>query len=232
MSRRPYVLLSCAISLDGYLDDACEPRLILSNELDLDRVDAVRAECDAILVGANTIRRDNPRLLVRSADRRSARVESGRPSSPTKVTVTRTGECDPTRNFFAEDGAAKIVYCGSSAVEPVRRRLGDRASVRDCGDPPELSRVLHDLAVSGVQRLMVEGGGIIHTQLLTAGLVDELQLVVAPFFVGSADAPRFALDGSYPQNAKNPARLMEVRPMGDAVLLRYVMGAPDERTPR
>src|SRR3712207_8520040 len=75
----PYVLLSCGMSLDGYLDDASEERLLLSNDADFDRIDAVRARCDAILVGARTVRRDNPRLLVRSAarrDRKSTRLNS------------------------------------------------------------------------------------------------------------------------------------------------------------
>ena len=66
MGERPYILLSCGMSIDGYLDNATERRLLLSNAADFDRVDAVRAESDAILVGARTIRRDNPRLLVRS----------------------------------------------------------------------------------------------------------------------------------------------------------------------
>src|SRR5438552_176240 len=77
--QRPYVVLSCAMSVDGYLDDATDRRLILSNEADLDRVDGVRADSDAILVGANTIRRDNPRLLVRSPAPRAPRfVSDGR----------------------------------------------------------------------------------------------------------------------------------------------------------
>jgi len=70
MSSRPYVVLSCAMSVDGYIDDASPERLHLSNDADFDRVDAERASCDAILVGANTIRRDNPRLLIRDPRRR------------------------------------------------------------------------------------------------------------------------------------------------------------------
>ncbi|MEU9845655.1 dihydrofolate reductase family protein, partial [Actinomadura sp. NPDC048032] len=56
MSERPYVLLSCAMSADGYIDDATPERLRLSSTADWDRVDAVRAGCDAILVGAGTVR--------------------------------------------------------------------------------------------------------------------------------------------------------------------------------
>jgi 5-amino-6-(5-phosphoribosylamino)uracil reductase len=74
VNNRPYVLLSCAASIDGYIDDTSETRLLLSNDTDFDRVDDVRASCDAILVGATTIRKDNPRLLVRSQARRDARA--------------------------------------------------------------------------------------------------------------------------------------------------------------
>ena len=80
MGERPYILLSCSMSLDGYLDSATEHRLLLSNDADFDRVDEVRAQCDAILVGAATVRNDNPRLLVRSAERRKRRVVEGRPA--------------------------------------------------------------------------------------------------------------------------------------------------------
>ena len=62
-----------------------------------------------------------------------------------------------------------------------------------------------------------------HTQFLTTGLADELQLVVAPVFVGDSRAPRFAADGSYPWNTRHPARLAEISRVGDDVLLRYAL---------
>ena len=82
VTSRPYVLLSCAASIDGYIDDATDSRLLLSNDADFDRVDEVRAGCDAILVGTSTIRQDNPRLLVRSQARQDARTAHGTTSSP------------------------------------------------------------------------------------------------------------------------------------------------------
>ena len=80
-----------------------------------------------------------------------------------------------------------------------------------------------DLAGRGIHRLMVEGGGTIHTGFLTAGLADELQLVVAPFFVGDSRAPRFVGDGSFPWCPQRRADLAEVRQIGDVVLLRYAL---------
>ena len=84
VAERPYTVLSCATSLDGYLDDRSGQRLMLSTSADLDRVDAVRASCDAILVGAGTVRADNPRLVVRSPERRARRVAEGRLQPPAR----------------------------------------------------------------------------------------------------------------------------------------------------
>lgn len=225
MAERPYTLLSCGMSIDGYLDSASEQRLVLSNEADLDRVDAVRADCDAILVGAATVRNDNPRLLVRARARQDERVARGLDPSPAKVTVTERAQLDADANFFTVGDAEKLVYCASASVARARRRLGSVATVIDGGRRVEMQRLSEDLYVRGVQRLMVEGGGMVHTQFLTAGLADELQLVVAPFFVGDSRARRFVGDGRFPWNPDRHATLAQVRTIGDVVLLRYALSA-------
>ncbi|ONH32204.1 dihydrofolate reductase family protein [Protofrankia sp. BMG5.30] len=223
MTQRPYVLLSVAMSVDGYIDDATDRRLLLSNDADFDRVDEVRAGVDAILVGANTIRRDNPRLLVRSAARREKRVARGLPESPVKVTLTGRGDLDRDARFFTTGQVEKIVYAASPAADRTREQLAGVASVVDAGDPLDLNTVLADLAARGIRRLMVEGGGAIHTRFLTAGLVDEIHLVIAPFFVGDPAAPRFVGNGAFPHHASHQMELAEARQLGDVVLLRYLL---------
>jgi 5-amino-6-(5-phosphoribosylamino)uracil reductase len=220
---RPYVLLSCGMSIDGYVDSPSDERLLLSNDADFDRVDQVRAGCDAILVGAGTVRVDNPRLLIRDQARRADRIARGLPPDPVKVTVTNTCDLDPAARFFTLGDADKLVYCATPALPGAEEKLGKVATVVDGGDPVDLCRVLADLRGRGVQRLMVEGGGTVHTGFLTAGLADELQLVVAPFFVGDSRAPRFVGDGSFPWGPERRADLTEVRQIGDVVLLRYAL---------
>ena len=224
MPDRPYTLLSCCVSIDGYIGSAAS-RLLLSNEADFDRVDAVRASCDAILVGAETVRVDNPRLLVRSQARREERAARGLPESPMKVTVTRRAELDARADFFRAGDAEKLVYCASPRVETARSRLGPVATVVDGGDHVEMRRLTTDLGGRGVDRLMVEGGAMVHTQFLTEDLVDELQLTVAPVFVGDSEAPRFVRDGVFPWNPGRRAELVDVRQLGDVVLLRYALSA-------
>ncbi|MET8894834.1 dihydrofolate reductase family protein [Streptomyces albogriseolus] len=218
----PYVLLSAAVSLDGHLDDTGPERLLLSSPADFDRVDEVRASVDAILVGAGTIRADNPRLLVNSPERRAARLADGGPEYPLKVTVSGSGDLDPAARFW-HTGGEKVLYTTDKGAERARA-LGIAADVVPLGDVLDWRRLLEHLHdVRGVRRLMVEGGGRIHTQLMTQGLADELQLVLAPLFVGDPDAPRLFGPGTY-QGGR--LRLVETRPVGDVVLMRYEPTAP------
>jgi riboflavin-specific deaminase-like protein len=226
--KRPFVLLSAATSLDGHIDDASPQRLILSNAEDLDRVDAERAAADAILVGAATIAADDPRLLVRSAARRADRVARGLPPSPVKVAITRSGRgLDPNARFFTTGDGAKLVYAlaatpgttpgpASSTPGAASAALGRRlAGLATVVAAPDLPAVLADLAERGVARLMVEGGTRTTTAFLTAGLVDELQVVVAPLVVGDPAAPRLAV------SPVDRMELVDLRRIGDCALLVY-----------
>jgi 5-amino-6-(5-phosphoribosylamino)uracil reductase len=219
------------MSIDGYIDGATESRLLLSNDLDFDRVDEVRAGVDAILVGATTVRNDNPRLLVRDPARCRARSDRGLPAHPLKVTVTQRGRLDPSLRFFDDDGSDKLVYASSRVVESVGTRVGAASEVVDAGDPVRMADLVDDLHRRGVRRLMVEGGGAVHTQFLADDLVDELQLVVAPFFVGEPGARRFVGEGRFPWHPGRRARLAETRQLGDVVLLRYALSERFAPTP-
>jgi 5-amino-6-(5-phosphoribosylamino)uracil reductase len=191
MADRPYVLLSAAVSLDGALDDRTGRRLVLSGPEDLDAVDELRAGCDAILVGAGTVRADDPRLLVRSPTRRAAREARGLPPTPIRVVLSHRGDLDPGAAVFA-GGPPPLILGGA------------------------LAGVLADLAGRGVARLLVEGGASVLTAVLAAGLADELRLAVAPVFVGDPGAPR--LLGA---EGRGRARLLSVGAAGDTAVLRY-----------
>ncbi|WP_186777852.1 dihydrofolate reductase family protein [Streptomyces salinarius] len=218
----PHVLLSAAVSLDGYLDDTGPERLLLSSPADFDRVDEVRASVDAILVGAGTIRADNPRLLVNSAERRAARVAAGQAEYPLKVTVSGGGELDPAARFWHTGGEKVLLTTDDGARRA--RGLGIGADVVSLGpvlDWRAALEYLHDRR--GVRRLMVEGGGTVHSQLLQQELADELQLVLAPLLVGDPAAPRLFGPGAY-QGGR--LALVGTRRIEDVVLMRYRPTAP------
>jgi 5-amino-6-(5-phosphoribosylamino)uracil reductase len=217
--ERPYVLLSAAMSADGYLDNASRTRLVLSDPADWDEVDEIRARSDAIMVGAQTIRTDDPRLLVKSPARRQQRMARGLPAGPRKVTITRTGDLDPDSRFFAAADSPPLIYAGTAAAEGLRARLRGAATIVPVPGPDhvDLTSVLADLAVRGVGRLMVEGGALVLGQFLAAGLADELRLAVAPVFVADPAAPRLPL----PLPA-GPLHLTGVTQVGHMAVLKYL----------
>lgn len=214
-------MLSVAVSIDGYIDDAGPDRLLLSNDADFDRVDQLRADSDAILVGAETLRRDNPRLLVNSDQRRAARVAAGKPEYPLRVIVSAKGELDPALRFW-HHGGARIVYTTDAGAERIGHSLTDLASVVSLGGAVDFATLLNDLGGRGIDQLMVEGGGSIHTAFLSAGLVDEILMAVAPILVGDPAAPSFLGPGPYPGGPQYRMRLAEVGRVGDMALLRYL----------
>lgn len=222
---RPYVVLSVATSIDGYIDDAGPDRLLLSNPADFDRVDEVRAESDAILVGARALRLDNARLMIKSEARVARRVAAGKPAHPLKVTVTGSGELDTGLRVW-RDGGDRLVYTTDAAHAGLAARLAGLAEVVTLGPEVDFAALLDDLGARGVRRLLVEGGGQIHTAFLSANLADELHLAVAPLFVGEPDAPRFLYPAAYPAGR---ITLAETTRVGDVALLRYLLRSRDPR---
>jgi 5-amino-6-(5-phosphoribosylamino)uracil reductase len=218
---RPRVVLSVATSVDGCIDDTSPDRLVLSGPADLDRVDGERAAADAILVGASTIRHDDPRLLVRSERRVVERVARGLAPQPLKATISSRGDLDPSARFFTTGEQPKLVYLPAGVEAPPAVR--EVATTVPAGDPLDPALVLADLYERGVRTLLVEGGTAMHTLFLTAGLVDELQLAVAPIFVGNAGAPRFVGPGVFPHGPDHRMRLAEVSRIDDVVLARYLL---------
>lgn len=222
MKNTPYVIAKCAMSLDGYIDDSTSERLILSDEADFDRVDEERAKCDAILVGAETIRKDNPKLRIRSESRRKNRLLKGLAESLIKVTMTSRGDLCEELNFFKYDNSPKIVYCSKQSYQQLNHKVGkfaDVVPVEDDTISPQF--ILEDLHKRGVNRLMIEGGSKVLTMFLAEGCVDELQVSIAPFFVGQEDASKFVNSANFPHNKNNRMKLERVEMIGDMAMLTY-----------
>jgi 5-amino-6-(5-phosphoribosylamino)uracil reductase len=225
-AARPHVTLSAAMSVDGYIDDATGSRLILSGPADLNQVDELRAASDAILVGAQTIRSDNPALLVKSGVRRDRRVAEGRPASPLKVTVTRSGELDPRSHFFTEVvGEVPVVYAPAEAAPALGTLLPATvvgAPFNQSGDL-DLVWILAELVMRGVQKLLVEGGAGVLARFVKCGLADELRLAIAPIVVADANAPRLLALG----RLRARMQLAEVAQVGEMAVLRYLPSGAD-----
>ncbi len=160
------------------MDDTSAERLRISNDADWREVYALRAECDAIMVGAETLRRDNPSLLLKDDAVRRERVARGLKPDIAKVTLTRSGKLDPQSRFFTTGDADRYVFseCELSGFEGVAEVISSEGAVSPAALVTALER-------RGVRRLMVEGGASVLRWWLESGLVDQMRVAVNPAMV-------------------------------------------------
>lgn len=217
------VILSAAVSLDGYLDDLSPVRLRLSSDEDWKQVQKLRAECDAILVGAGTVRKDNPSLVIRDENARDARALAGMARDIIKVTVSRSGRLDPESRFFTEGAGRKIVF-SATPVDPALARVAEIIESKEI----TARFICERLRESGCRSLMVEGGSQILTMFLAEGVVDEFRLAIAPFFVGEEEAPRLVSAGPFPWVKDNRMTPYKVELLGDTTVMHLIPEAMND----
>ncbi|MFI3264860.1 MAG: dihydrofolate reductase family protein [Rikenellaceae bacterium] len=188
------VILSVATSKDGYIDDNSNNRLVLSTPEDWAEVYSLRAQADAIVIGAETLRRDNPRLSLKSDLLRGERVARGLTPEPHKVIISRRGVIDPALRLFGSEFKNIIVFS-----EVARPELSEVAEVI-VGESISAAFVRCELESRGLHSIFVEGGAQILNMFLREGCADLLRLAVNPLLeVGDATAPRFVLPESRSQ---------------------------------
>jgi 5-amino-6-(5-phosphoribosylamino)uracil reductase len=210
------VILSAAVSLDGFLDDTSSARLRLSSDEDWEAVRRLRAACDAILVGAGTVRSDNPSLVIDDERLRRERIGAGMDPDIIKVAVSRSGNLDPHSRFFTEGAGRKILFtCG-----PVAAAL-ERAA--DIVVAPEITAQLicAELESRGCKTLMVEGGSTILTMFLEEGAVDEFRLAVAPMLLGRRGGARLVSAGTFPFGNDHRLKPVKVELLGDTTVMHF-----------
>ena len=226
--ERPYVLLNVAMTADGKIDTFERRGASISSQKDKERVDKLRAESDAVMVGGRTLLAENPKLTVKSADLRAAREARGLTPNPVKVGIASHADLKPDSDFLTV-GPARIVIFTTQGTSKVQleflRALGVEVFIHDTGRV-DLPQALGTLKEIGINRLMVEGGGTLNFELLRQGLVDELTAYVAPLVFGGQSAPTLAAGPGLVRNAAIPLKLVDAEAWEDGgVLLKYKVGA-------
>lgn len=192
--KRPWIILNAAMTADGKIDTVERRGAQISSEGDWARVDRLRAEVDAVMVGGHTLIDEDPRLTVKSAELRRARAEAFRPENPAKVGIISNAAIS-LESEFLNHGGAQVFLCTTSQTAPQQvedlRNLG--VDVVVAGESQvDLAEAMAHLKDNGIDRLLLEGGGTLNAAMLAAGLVDEIRLYIAPLIFGGERAPTLA----------------------------------------
>ena len=218
------VVVNAAMSTDGKLATRRREQLAISGPADFGRVDALRAEVDAVLVGIGTVLADDPSLTVDDPDRLSFRESTGRHRQPARV-VADSRARTPLDARLLDDAARSIVLVSAAAPDERVAALEDAgaAVVRAGDERVDFAAALDALGERGIETVLAEGGGEVIFSLFEADLVDELSVYVAPFVIGGRDAPTLA-DGEGFVEGFPQLSLREVERVDEGVLLRYDAG--------
>jgi 2,5-diamino-6-(ribosylamino)-4(3H)-pyrimidinone 5'-phosphate reductase len=222
--KRPYVFINVAMTADGKIDTFERQGAAISSPGDKERVDRLRAEADAVMVGGNTLLTENPKLTVKSAQLRDEREARGLSPNPVKVGIASFVDLKPDSDFLMAGPARIVIFTtqrtSKEQLEFLRTR-GVDVFVHDTGRV-DLPKALSTLKELGVDRLMVEGGGTLNFELLRLRLVDELTAYVAPFAFGGESAPTLAAGPGLVRSAAIPLKLVDAEVWEDGgVLLKY-----------
>ncbi|MEM0302632.1 MAG: 2,5-diamino-6-(ribosylamino)-4(3H)-pyrimidinone 5'-phosphate reductase [Archaeoglobaceae archaeon] len=213
---RPYVLINVASSLDGKISDETRKQLRISCKEDLERVDRLRADADAIMVGIGTILSDDPRLNVKSKELREHRILNGKPENPIKVIVDSKCRIPETAKVFeGEVIVAVSKIADKSRVEKISRKAKVVVFGEEKVDLKSLMEYLYDI---GIKKLMVEGGSTLISSLLSQNLVDEIFIYYAPIMIGGAKSPTICDGSSFSFPLK--IEIVSFERLGEGLLVR------------
>ena len=209
----PFVTLKLATSIDGAIVDASRRRAQLTGAQSMAAVHAMRAEADAVAVGIGTVLADDPGLTVRLAP--APRI------APMRIVFDRGARLPLESQLVRTAREIPVVVVTDGRHPQGEAALAEHGVELLAG--PELRTALQQLRQRGIRHLMVEGGAVIASELLAAGLVHQLVIFQAPVILGAGAVSAF---GAYPWRGAEMAprlRVLERRVYGDDLMTRYAV---------
>ena len=199
-SGRPFVTLNVAESADGKLAPIDRGKISFGSTEDRAQMELLRSLADGVLIGAGTLRAEDPPLIIRDPavrDRRAAVKGSPHPRNITVCSVLPQNLAE--MHFFRSPETEKLVFTTERTPPATREAAGQYARIEvvphDGSGRVDLVEVLRKLPPLGVRHLLLEGGGELNFSMLDAGLVDEIYVTVCPFIFGGRTAPT-SFDGA------------------------------------
>jgi len=222
---RPFVYVNMAMTADGKITSAAREEPRFASRLDRTTMDRLRAEADAVLIGAGTLRADDPPLSVRDPEMKAYRRTLGKPDALVNVLVTASAQVDPDARFFRDPAAAaRVVATVEEAPADRLARLEAATEVWRLGrGAVDLRTLLARLADRGIERLLVEGGGELNWGFFRDDLVDELYLTIAPAILGGRHAPTPCEGEGFPMADRKRLRLVSSDVIEGEIFCRYAI---------
>jgi len=224
----PFVAVTFAMTVDGKVTTKNRGTVDFTSREDKLYLMRQRALGDAVLVGHTTLERDNVRLGIPHPNLRAQRLARGQPAYPIRVVVSNKGRINPSLNIFQTDFAPILIFSTTRMPRRIREQLRKRAILYLTESPQiDLRRMLRQLRTQyGVKYVACEGGPALFRSLLELGLVDQLNLTIAPFLFGGRKAPTLTGVNSNFLPRSVCCLLVDMKVIGEECFLTYRIKHP------
>jgi riboflavin-specific deaminase-like protein len=191
---RPFVIMNAAESADGKISPVGPGKVTFGSDEDRRQMEILRSEADGVIIGAGTLRAEDPPLLIRNPTLRARRLAAKGSPHPLNITVCRSlpGRLEEM-NFFRNPETERVVFTTTQTPGELLERAERHARVEivSCTAKGhiDLGEVLCRLHEIGVRQLLLEGGGELNFSMFELGFVDEVYLTLCPFIFGGRNAP-------------------------------------------
>lgn len=224
---RPYVIINAAMSADGKISTKEHRQTKISGNGDFARVERLRADSDAVMVGIGTILADDSSLRLKNPDLIAERTAGGRAEQPMRVVIDSLAKTPPDGDLFKKGTGKRIIFVSDKAPEQKVAALAKQATIIRAGtDQVDLGRVLDTLGGMGVANLMVEGGATLLWSFTSQNLFDEIRVYVGAMIIGGADAPTLVDGAGFTRDEGFPRlTLKEVERIDDGLLITWLKKA-------
>ncbi len=220
--ERPFTFINSAMSADGKISTNERKQVRISGDIDFDRMDALRAGSDAIMVGIGTVLADDPSLTVKSEKRRAERKQAGLEENPIRIVIDSKARITPDADIFKKGEGRRVVIVSESAPSGKVRKLEDIATVIVAGrDKVDLIASMSKIWEIGVRRLMIEGGATLNWGMVSNGLVDEIYTFVGNLLIGGSTSPTLIDGEGFTEKESMKLDLIEAEKMEEGVLLKW-----------
>jgi len=212
------------MTADGKIDTVERRGAKISSPDDWERVDRLRADHDAIMVGGRTLLGEDPRLTVKSPGLRAERLACGLDENPVKVGIVSEAKFSPESRFLTHGSGRVVIFTTKrTSPEQITQLLEQDVEVYITGEQKvNLLKTMEKLWELGIEKLLVEGGGTLNSALIELGLVDEIHIYIAPLIFGGSAAPTLADGMGLTQDNPIQLKIQTVEVLDDGgVILRY-----------
>lgn len=219
-----HVVVNAATSVDGKLSTRRRQQVAISGPEDFDRVDSLRADVDAVMVGVGTVLADDPSLGVDDPDRRDRRQSQGDPPNPARIVADSRGRTPTDARVLNGSGHTYLLVAEAAPADRLTTlRANPSVTTIVAGtDRVALPSAFATLEDDGIADVLVEGGGEVIASLFGEGLVDELSVFVGSIVIGGRDAPTLVDGEGFVDPSEFPMlKLQSVERIDDGVVLRY-----------